>query len=100
MALFVRNDLPLKFKMRLSSQRTKTKELVLGGGGIFIENDNVNDDEDVMDIVPNGGGVLQKNSVAAQFVMSSAVRNSRLKLDLFLLDARLNNIITEYILTR
>ena len=88
MALFVRNKSPLKFKMRHCSQRKQVKELILGGGGVFLEND-ADGDGDVIDVVPSGGGVMHEKSVAAQFVFSSAVKNCQLKLEMFLLDGRL-----------
>ena len=45
-------------------------------------------DDDVMDVVPRGGTMKRKNSVAAQFVFKSAVDNAKLKLSSFLLDGR------------
>lgn len=84
MAIFVRENAPLKFRMRSSSERQKVKELVIAGGGLFLDDDV--DADDVYDIVPKGGAVTRKPSVAVQFVFKSAVNHSRLNLQNFMLD--------------
>jgi len=86
--VFVRNrDEPLRFKMKKCPERDYVVNLIANGGGImlpgFDDDDNEDDDSGVIHLVPRGACPTRNNSVAAQYIFKSAVKNCSLDIDDF-----------------
>ena len=77
---------PMRFKMVPCPERSVVSDLIKAGGGLMLADDDADEDNEVIHLVPRGKTALRNNSVAAQFIFRSIVDNARLKIADFIME--------------